>query len=77
MGQDPRTEYTRSISRTLLWTGIIMLLVGAKLLLSYIIPGLRTPGELLLSGILLLIYTVRIFAFRAGLERRGSASRAM
>lgn len=74
--QHRNSEYARSLSRNLLWTGIIMSLVGAKLLLSYIVPGLRTPGELLLSGILLLVYTVRIFALRAGLEKRAGAQTA-
>ena len=57
-------EKTSKMAKALLWAGIIMLLVGVKLLLSYFFPGLRTPGELALSGGLLLIYTVKILGIR-------------
>ena len=60
----------RSASRIMLWTGIVALLVGLKLILSYAFPGLRTPGELVLSGGLLLVYTVRILSLRSRFEKR-------
>jgi len=39
-------------------SGIAALLVGFKLVLSYFIPRLKTPGELVWSGALLIIYSV-------------------
>lgn len=65
----------RTVSKTMLWTGIVALLVGAKLILSYAIPGLRTPGELVWSGALLLIYTARVLSLRSEFERKLQASR--
>ncbi len=56
-----------SFSKNLLWIGVVTLLVGIKLILSYFISGLKTPGELILSGILLLICTVNIFSLRSKL----------
>ncbi len=53
----------------MLWTGIVSLLVGVKLILSYAAPGLRTPGELIWSGALLLIYAARILSLRAEFDR--------
>ena len=49
------------IKKGLLSTGIIMMLVAIKLLLSFFLPGLKTPGELVLSGFLLLVYTIKSF----------------
>ena len=57
-----------SLGKDLLWAGIITGLVGCKLVLSFFFPGLRTPGEMLLSGMLLLIYTIRILYIRSKLE---------
>jgi hypothetical protein len=58
-----------SMKRDLLWTGIVTLFVGVKLILSYFVPALKTRGELLLSGGLLLLYTIRIFNLRSRLGR--------
>jgi hypothetical protein len=55
----------RSLKKNLFWIGIVTLLVGIKLILSFFIPGLKTPGELVLSGILLLVCTVNIFTLRS------------
>ena len=49
------------IKKGLLSTGIIMMLVAIKLLLSFFLPGLKKPGELVLSGFLLLVYTIKSF----------------
>lgn len=49
----------KQIKTYLIWSAIIMFLVGLKLILSYYFPGLRTPGELVLSGGLLLIYSLK------------------
>ena len=56
-------------SKTLFWVGIVTTLVGVKLILSYYIPGLKTPGELILSGILLLVCSVQIFVLRTKLTK--------
>ena len=50
-------KLAKAIQTGLLGAGIIMFLVSIKLLLSYFVPGLKTQGELILSGALLLIYT--------------------
>jgi len=39
-----------SNDRILLGGGIIMFLVGIKLVLSFVFPGLRSPGELIGQG---------------------------
>ena len=57
----------QSHRKNLLWIGIVTLLVGIKLILSFFIPGLKTPGELVLSGILLLVCTGSIFKLRSNL----------
>jgi protein-S-isoprenylcysteine O-methyltransferase Ste14 len=62
-------EKTPKMAKALLWAGIVTLLVGLKLIFSYIVPGLKTPGELLLSGGLLLVCTVQLFKIRAGLSK--------
>jgi len=55
----------KHIRTHLLWFGIISMLVGIKLVASFIWPGLKTPGELILSGGLLLIYSVKIWSLRS------------
>jgi hypothetical protein len=62
--------FSRTVSRTTLWTGIVALLVGLKLVGSYFVPELRTRGEMLWSGALLFIYTARILSLRSEFERR-------
>jgi len=64
------TALAQTVSKTMLWTGIVALLVGVKLILSYVVPGLRTPGELVWSGALLLIYTGRILSLRSEFEKK-------
>lgn len=51
--------------RDLMLIGVVILLVGAKLMLSYWVPGLKTSGELFLSSGLLLITAVSVFRLRA------------
>ena len=41
--------------------GIITSIVSLKLILSYFLPALKTPGELVWTGLILLIYTVKTF----------------
>lgn len=53
--------------RELLWIAIVMALVGVKLVLSFFFTGLKSPGELLLSGGLLLVYSGRAFLLRSQL----------
>ena len=67
MEHNPGNENTRSLSKNLLWIGVVTLLVGIKLILSFFVPGLKTPGELVLSGVLLLVCTVNIFNLRSKL----------
>jgi hypothetical protein len=67
MNDRPGDDLKRSMRRDLLWIGIVTLLVGVKLVLSYFFPALKTRGELLLSGGLLLVYTIRIFGMRSKL----------
>jgi hypothetical protein len=57
------------IRKNLFWFGVINLLVGLKLILSYIFPGLKTPGELMLSGLLLIIYAIKIWLIRLKLDK--------
>lgn len=57
----------------MLWTGVVAVLVGAKLILSHAVPGLRTPGEPVWSGALLLIYAARILTLRSEFEERRKA----
>ena len=70
MEHKPDDESTRSVSRNLFWIGVVTLLVGIKLIFSYFIPGLKTPGELILSGMLLLVCTVNIFTLRSRLQSK-------
>ena len=58
-------EFSQYVSKNLFWFGIINLLVAGKLLLSNFIPGLKTPGELLISGVLLLIYSGKMWHLRS------------
>jgi len=62
-----RGENMISQKKQLFWIGIVTLLVGIKLILSFFIPGLKTPGELVLSGVLLLACTGSIFNLRSNL----------
>ena len=50
-----------SIKKRLMEIGIITLIISVKLLLSSLIPQLKTPGELVWTGLILLIYTGKIF----------------
>ena len=59
----------------LLWFGIINLIVGFKLIASFVWPGLRTPGELILSGGVLLIYSVKIWILRGEVKEFIDASK--
>ncbi len=58
-------ENREPLKKNLFWLGIVTLLVGLKLVLSFFIPGLKTSGELILSGIMLLACTVNIFTLRS------------
>jgi hypothetical protein len=60
---------TRALSTKLFWTGVVVLLVAVKLLLSFFWPGLRAPGELLVAAFLLLVSTVQIFVLYVGLRK--------
>jgi hypothetical protein len=68
--QRSEREFAAWLVQNLTWCGVVTLLVGLKLVLSYVVPGLKTPGELVLSGGLLLIYTVRIFHLRTAVKGR-------
>jgi hypothetical protein len=61
MKPDEQVATSRALSNKLFWTGVVTSLVGLKLLFSFFIPGLKTPGELLLSGFLLLVCAVQLF----------------
>lgn len=50
-----------SLKKRLIEIGIITLIISVKLILSSIIPQLKTPGELVWTGLILLIYTGKIF----------------
>ena len=60
----------KKLQTGLLGAGIVMLLVSIKLLLSYFMPGLKTSGELMLSGILLLIYMIKTFSLYYKMKQR-------
>jgi len=62
MHRTTEQKNAHKIKNGLLGAGIIMLLVSIKLLLSYFVPGLQTSGELILSGALLLIYSIKTFS---------------
>ena len=38
---------------------IVTSLVGLKLVLSFVVPGLKTPGELVWTGSILLVFTIK------------------
>jgi len=59
----------QSIKTGLLGADIILFLVSIKLLLSYFVPGLKTSGELVLSGILLFIYTIKTLSLYGRVKR--------
>lgn len=63
----------RALSTKLFWTGVVVLLVSVKLLLSFFFPGLRAPGELLVGGFLLLVSTAQIFVLAAGVRKDSSS----
>ena len=68
---DPATTHAdlhQRLGRNLLWLGIVTLLTGLKLVLSAFVPELKTPGELVLSGILLLATTVSVYRMRAAVR---------
>jgi len=64
------SEGTESV---LFWAAIVMGLVALKLMLSFFVPGLKTPGELLLSALLLLIYAYRLLRLRVKLSSKSDA----
>ncbi len=58
---DNHLEQLRKLKKRLMEIGVITTLVSIKLLLSTVIPGLKTTGELVWTALILSIYTVRIF----------------
>jgi len=50
-----------SLKKRLMEISIITLIIGVKLILSSLIPQLKTPGELVWTGLILLIYTGKVF----------------
>ena len=62
-------KFFKTVEKKLFWTGIATLLVSLKLLLSFFIPGLKTPGELVLSGVLLIACTWQIFDIYSNLKQ--------
>ena len=68
------SSFASHLSKHLLWFGIINLLVGIKLIASFVVPGLKTPGELILSGCLLLVYTVKIWSLRSKVDKFAKSS---
>ena len=69
MNTDGEIKYLKTVEKKLFWTGIATLLVSLKLLLSFFIPGLKTPGELVLSGVLLIACTWQIFDIYSNLKQ--------
>lgn len=59
----------KTVEKKLFWTGIATLLVSLKLLLSFFITGLKTPGELVLSGVLLIACAWQIFDIYSNLKQ--------
>lgn len=41
---------------------IITTIVSLKLILSFVFPSLKTPGELIWTGLILLVFTLKAFA---------------
>jgi hypothetical protein len=60
----------QALSTKLFWTGVINLIVGVKLLLTFFVPGLRAPGEELLSGFLLLVCTMQLLLLHSSTKPR-------
>ena len=61
MAQDNTLKLLKETKKRLGEIIFISLLVGLKLILSYFAPGLKTPGELIWTGAVLLLYTARAF----------------
>ena len=68
MKRDANTADLQSLSNKLFWTGVITLIVGAKLIITFFAPSLRAPGELPLSGFLLLVCTVQLFLLHSNVK---------
>ena len=68
--ENSKEKFKNKLSKTILMSGVVALLVGLKLVLSYLIPAFKTPGELVLSGALLLIYAVYLLKIRSELENQ-------
>jgi len=64
MNEKSVSEFFKYLQKQLFWFGVINLIAGTKLIISFFIPGLRTRGELILSGILLIIYYFKIWRTR-------------
>jgi hypothetical protein len=69
MNTDGEIKFFKTVEKKLFWIGIATLLVSLKLLLSFFVPGLKTPGELVLSGVLLIACTWQIFEIYSNLKR--------
>ena len=69
MDTDENVKLSKTVETKLFWTGIATLLVSLKLLLSFFVPGLKTPGELVLSGVLLIACTWQIFDIYSNLKK--------
>jgi hypothetical protein len=69
MNTDGEIKYLKTVEKKLFWTGIATLLVSLKLLFSFFVPGLKTPGELVLSGVLLIACTWQIFDIYSNLKQ--------
>lgn len=61
MDQDNTLKLMKEIKKTLGGIILISFLVGLKLILSFFVPGLKTPGELVWTGTILILYTARAF----------------
>ena len=72
MNTDDNVKFSKTVEKKLFWTGIATLLVSLKLLLSFFVPGLKTPGELVLSGVLLIACTWQIFDIYSNLKQDSS-----
>jgi hypothetical protein len=69
MKRDSDTPGTPMLSTKLFWTGVITLIVGVKLIVTFFAPSLRAPGELPLSGFLLLVCTAQLFQLHFSLKK--------
>ena len=70
MKPDVETAVPSGLSSKLFWTGVITLIVGVKLIITFFAPSLRAPGELPLSGFLLLVCTVQLFLLHSSVKQR-------